>query len=148
MAPGKGPSELRTQTDLPSQASPQYPFTGSTHPLLFEAGCGVAIATAGRTSGQCYYRVPHFRALPSNWLALAQTGLYSPRMSRKPVFFLIGFIVGAVVSLFWNAMPIIRAGAAPSIPGIWLDIVVQAVIIGLLLGLVAMWLGTWRRNRT
>jgi len=28
---------------------------------LFEAGCGVAIATAGRTSGQCYYRVPRFR---------------------------------------------------------------------------------------
>jgi hypothetical protein len=68
-------------------------------------------------------------------------------MSRKPVFFLIGFFVGAVVSLLWNAMPIIRAGTAPSIPGIWLDIVVQAVIIGLLLGLVAMWLGTWRRNR-
>ena len=68
-------------------------------------------------------------------------------MSRKPVFFLIGFFVGAVVSLLWNAMPIIRAGTAPSIPGIWLDIVVQALIIGLLLGLVAMWLGTWRRNR-
>jgi hypothetical protein len=68
-------------------------------------------------------------------------------MSRKPVFFLIGFFVGAVVSLLWNAMPIIRAGATPSIPGIWLDIVVQAVIIGLLLGLVAMWLGTRRRNR-
>jgi len=67
-------------------------------------------------------------------------------MSRKPVLFLIGIFVGAVVSLLWNAMPIIRAGAAPSIPGIWLDIVVQAVIIGLLLGLVAMWLGTWRRN--
>jgi len=78
---------------------------------------------------------------------MAQTGLYSPGMARKPVYFLIGFIVGAVVSLLWNAMPIIRAGAAPSIPGIWLDIVVQAVIIGLLLGLVAMWLGTWRRNR-
>ena len=68
-------------------------------------------------------------------------------MSSKPVYFLIGFIVGAVVSLLWNAMPIIRAGAAPSIPGIWLDIVVQAVIIGLLLGLVAMWFGTLRRNR-
>ena len=68
-------------------------------------------------------------------------------MSRKPVFFLVGFFVGAVVSLLWNAMPIIRAGAAPSIPGIWLDIVVQAVIIGLLLGLVAMWLSTWRRSR-
>ena len=68
-------------------------------------------------------------------------------MSRKPVFFLIGFFVGAVVSLLWNAMPISRAGVAPSIPGIWLDIVVQAVIIGLLLGLVAMWFGTWRRNR-
>ena len=68
-------------------------------------------------------------------------------MSRKPVYFLIGFIVGAVVSLLWNAMPIIWAGAAPSIPGIWLDIVVQAVIIGLLLGLIAMWFGTWRTNR-
>jgi hypothetical protein len=78
---------------------------------------------------------------------VAQTDLYSPGMSRKPVLFLIGFIVGAVVSLLWNAMPIIRGGAAPSIPGIWLDIVVQAVIIGLLLGLVAMWFGTWRRNR-
>ena len=78
---------------------------------------------------------------------MAQTDLYSPGMSRKPVLFLIGFIVGAVVSLLWNAMPIIRGGAAPSIPGIWLDIVVQAVIIGLLLGLVAMWLGTWRKNR-
>jgi hypothetical protein len=128
-----------------SDESPR--FAGSTHPLLFEPGCGVTIATAGRTSGQCYYRVPHFLALPSNWLAVAQTGLYSPGMSRKPVFFLIGFIVGAVVSLLWNAMPIIRAGAAPSIPGIWLDIVVQAVIIGLLLGLVSMWLGTWRGNR-
>jgi hypothetical protein len=78
---------------------------------------------------------------------VAQVCLYSPGMSRKPVYFLIGFIVGAVVSLLWNAMPILRAGAAPSIPGIWLDIAVQAVIIGLLLGLVAMLLGTWRRNR-
>ena len=68
-------------------------------------------------------------------------------MSRNPVYFLMGFIVGAVVSLLWNAMPIIRAGAAPSIPGIWLDIAVQAVIIGLLLGLVVMCFGTWRRNR-
>jgi len=68
-------------------------------------------------------------------------------MSRKPRYFLIGFMVGAVVSLLWNAMPIIRAGAAPFIPGIWSDIIVQAVIIGLLLGLVAMWFGTWRRNR-
>jgi multisubunit Na+/H+ antiporter MnhE subunit len=68
-------------------------------------------------------------------------------MSRKPVYFLMGFIVGAVVSLLWNAMPIVRAGAAPSIPGIWLDIAVQAVIIGLLLGLIVMWFGTWRRNR-
>jgi hypothetical protein len=68
-------------------------------------------------------------------------------MSRKPVYFLMGFIVGAVVSLLWNAMPIIRAGAAPSIPGIWFDIAVQAVIIGLLLGLVVMWFATWRRKR-
>jgi hypothetical protein len=72
MAPVKGPSELRTQTDLPSQASPQYPFTGSTHPLLFEAGCGVAIATAGRTSGQVYYRVPRFRALQDDFQAGGQ----------------------------------------------------------------------------
>jgi hypothetical protein len=33
-------------------------------------------------------------------------------MSRKPVLFLIGFFVGAVVSLLWNAMPIIRAAKA------------------------------------
>lgn len=78
---------------------------------------------------------------------MAQTGLYTPGMSRKLVYFLIGFIVGAVVSLLWNAMPIIQAGAAPSIPGIWFDIAVQAVVIGLLLGLVVMWFGTWRRNR-
>jgi hypothetical protein len=69
-------------------------------------------------------------------------------MSRKPLYFLVGFIVGAVVSLLWNTMPVIRARGAPSIPGIWLDIVVQALIIGLLLGLVTMWLGTWRRNRS
>lgn len=82
-----------------------------------------------------------------DWLAAAQTCRYSPGMSRKPLYFLIGFTVGAVVSLLWNAMPIIRAGAAPSIPGIWLDIVVQAVVIGLLLGLVAMWFGTRRGSR-
>lgn len=69
-------------------------------------------------------------------------------MTRKPAYFLIGFIVGAVVSLLWNAMPIIRAGAAPSIPGIWVDIAVQAVIVGLLLGLVALWFGAWRGNRS
>ena len=40
---------------------PSIPFTGSTHLLLFEAECSVAIATAGRTSGQCYCRVPRFR---------------------------------------------------------------------------------------
>jgi hypothetical protein len=83
----------------------------------------------------------------SNWLAAAQTCFYSTGMSRKPMYFLMGFIVGAVVSLLWNAMPIIRAGAAPPIPGIWLDIAVQAVIIGLLLGLVVMWFATRRRNR-
>ena len=80
-------------------------------------------------------------------LAVIQTCFYSPSMSRKPVYFLIGFIVGGVVSLLWNAMPIIRAGTAPAIPGIWLDIVVQAVIIGLLFGLVAVWFGAGRKNR-
>jgi hypothetical protein len=77
-----------------------------------------------------------------------QSCLYSRGMSRRPVHFLIGFIVGALVSLLWNTFPIMRAGASPPIPGIWLDIAVQALIIGLLLGLVAMWLGTWRRSRT
>ena len=67
-------------------------------------------------------------------------------MSRKPLNFLIGFVVGAVLSLLWNVSPIMRAGAAPSIPGIWLDIAVQAVIIGLLLGVIALWLGGRRRN--
>jgi hypothetical protein len=78
---------------------------------------------------------------------VAQTCLYSPGMPPKLAYFLMGFVVGAVVSFLWNAMPIIRAGAAPSIPGIWLDIAVQAVIIGLLLGLVVMWFATWRRKR-
>jgi hypothetical protein len=68
-------------------------------------------------------------------------------MGRRVVYFLIGFVVGAAVSLLWNAMPIIRAGGAPPIPGIWFDIAVQAFIIGLLLGLIVMWLGAWRRNR-
>jgi hypothetical protein len=68
-------------------------------------------------------------------------------MSRKPLDFLIGFVVGAVLSLLWNALPIIRAGASPSIPGIWLDIAIQAVIIGLLLGAVALWLGEWRKRK-
>ena len=68
-------------------------------------------------------------------------------MSRKPLNFLIGFVVGAVLSLLWNVSPIIRAGAAPSIPGIWLDIAIQAVIIGLLLGAVALWLGEWRKRK-
>ncbi|GEP55406.1 hypothetical protein RSO01_25720 [Reyranella soli] len=77
---------------------------------------------------------------------MAQPWLYRFGMSRKAVYFLIGFIVGAIVSLLWNAMPIIRAGGAPAIPGIWFDIAVQAVIIGLLLGLVAMWFGTRRRS--
>lgn len=81
-------------------------------------------------------------------LAVMQSCLYSRGMSRRPAYFLIGFIVGAVVSLLWNSIPIMRAGAPPAIPGIWLDIAVQALIIGLLLGLIAMWLGTWRRNRT
>jgi hypothetical protein len=67
-------------------------------------------------------------------------------MSRKPLCFLMGFVVGALLSLLWNVSPIIRAGAAPSIPGIWLDIAVQAVIIGLLLGVVALWFGA-RRTR-
>jgi membrane associated rhomboid family serine protease len=80
-------------------------------------------------------------------MAAVQICRYSPRMSRKPVYFLAGFIVGAVVSLLWNAMPTIRAGATPPIPGIWLDIAAQAAIIGLLLGLVAIWFSTWRRNR-
>ena len=83
-----------------------------------------------------------------NWLAVAPACFYSPGMSRRAVYFLIGFIVGAVVSLLWNTMPIMRAGAAPFIPGIWLDIAVQAVIIGLLLGLVVMLLGAGRRNRS
>jgi hypothetical protein len=67
-------------------------------------------------------------------------------MSRRPLNFLIGFVGGALLSLLWNALPIIRAGAAPSIPGIWLDIAIQAVIIGLLLGAVALWLGEWRKR--
>jgi hypothetical protein len=67
-------------------------------------------------------------------------------MPRRPLNFLIGFVVGAVLSLLWNVSPIIRAGAAPSIPGLWLDIAVQAVIIGLLLGAVALWFGGRRKN--
>jgi hypothetical protein len=90
---------------------------------------------------------PRTARIRPNRLAVAQTCFYSPGMSRKQAYFLLGFTVGAVVSLLWNAMPIIRAGVAPSIPGIWLDIALQAVIIGLLLGLVAMWFGTRRRNR-
>jgi hypothetical protein len=67
-------------------------------------------------------------------------------MPRRPLNFLIGFVVGAVLSLLWNVSPIIRAGAAPSIPGIWLDIAIQAVIIGLVLGAVALWFGGRRKN--
>jgi hypothetical protein len=67
-------------------------------------------------------------------------------MPRRPLNFLIGFVVGAVLSLLWNVSPIMRAGAAPSIPGLWLDIAVQAVIIGLLLGAVALWFGGRRKN--
>jgi len=68
-------------------------------------------------------------------------------MSRRPLNFLIGFVGGALLSLLWNALPIIRAGAAPSITGIWLDIAIQAVIIGLLFGAVALWLGEWRKTK-
>ena len=68
-------------------------------------------------------------------------------MSRKPLNFLMGFVVGALLSLLWNVSPIIRAGTAPSIPGIWLDIAVQAVIIGLLLGAVAVWFGARRTKK-
>ena len=68
-------------------------------------------------------------------------------MSRKPLYFLMGFVVGALLSLLWNVSPILRAGAAPSIPGIWLDIAVQAVIIGLLLGAVAVWFGARRTKK-
>jgi hypothetical protein len=68
-------------------------------------------------------------------------------MSRKPLNFLIGFVVGALMSALWNALPIIRAGAAPSIPGIWVDITIQAVVIGLLLGAVALWFGEWRKKK-
>jgi hypothetical protein len=67
-------------------------------------------------------------------------------MSSKPLYFLIGFVVGAVLSLLWNVSPIMRAGAAPSIPGLWVDIAVQALIIGLLFGVVALWLGGRRKN--
>ena len=68
-------------------------------------------------------------------------------MSRRPLNFLIGFVVGAVLSALWTISPIIRAGAAPSIPGIWLDIAIQAVIIGLLFGAVALWFGEWRKRK-
>src|SRR5260370_6253933 len=60
MAPGK--IRLSYDPRRPSRPRRAANITGSIHPLLFEAGCGVAIATAGRTSGQCYFRVPRFRA--------------------------------------------------------------------------------------
>src|SRR5258707_14570302 len=64
MAPGKGPSEAMTPDGPPVPDEPSiFLFAGSIHPLLFEAGCGVVIATAGRTSDQCYYRVPRLRAI-------------------------------------------------------------------------------------
>ncbi len=72
---------------------------------------------------------------------------YGLGMSRRPLNFLIGFVGGALLSLLWNALPIIRAGASRSIPGIWLDIAIQAVIIGLLFGAVALWLGEWRKTK-
>ena len=50
-------------------------ITGSIHPLLFEAGCGAAIATAGRTSDQCYYRVPRFRARQDDFQAGGVSGV-------------------------------------------------------------------------
>jgi hypothetical protein len=62
-----------------------FPFAGSIHPLLFEAGCGVAIATAGRTSGQCYYRVPRLRAVG---VLLALSQCYSANALRKIDFHL------------------------------------------------------------
>ena len=58
-------------------------FAGSIHPLLFEAGCGVAIATAGRTSGQCYYRVPRLRAVGQSGVLLALSQCYSANALRK-----------------------------------------------------------------
>ena len=59
----------------PVPGEPPIFFTGSIHPLLFEAGCGAAIATAGRTSGQCYYRVPRFRALQDDFQAGGVSGV-------------------------------------------------------------------------
>src|SRR5258705_12940155 len=46
---------------FPSRARPTLFCSKRGVVFLFEAGCGVAIATAGRTSGQFYYRVPRFR---------------------------------------------------------------------------------------
>ncbi len=67
-------------------------------------------------------------------------------MSSKARYFLAGFGIGSVLSLLWNVTPIIRAGSAPSIPGVWADIAVQAVVVGMLTGLVALLYASLRRR--
>jgi hypothetical protein len=57
------------------------------------------------------------------------------------------FLTGYDMDHLVTYLRLLDADAEGADPGIWLDIVVQAVIIGLLLGLVAMWLSTWRSNR-
>jgi hypothetical protein len=82
MAPGK----VRLSYDPRGPPVPDEPsiflFAGSIHPLLFEAGCGVAIATAGRTSGQCYYRVPRLRAVGQSGAVSTVTVLFCQRIAQ------------------------------------------------------------------
>jgi len=71
-----------TPEDLPSQTSLNISLRGLDSSSFVRSGCGVAIATAGRTSGQCYYRVPRLRAVGQSVL-LAPSQCCSANALRK-----------------------------------------------------------------
>jgi membrane associated rhomboid family serine protease len=61
-------------------------------------------------------------------------------MRRKSLNFFIGFVIGVAVVVVVNVLPIIQGGKLrPPYEGAWFDVAVQAVIIGVLIGLIAVW---------
>jgi membrane associated rhomboid family serine protease len=62
-------------------------------------------------------------------------------MTRKRLNFLNGFAVGVAIIAFVNGMAIVQGEKSISDLGAWIDLAVQAAIIGAIIGVVAAWFG-------
>ena len=68
-------------------------------------------------------------------------------MNRKRLNFLKGFAVGVALIALSKAGGIVQGGPLLADPGLWIDWAVQALIVGVIAGVIGAWIGERRRKQ-